>query len=495
MDRDQEADRDDRPAGTSLSFAQREAWLHARLAADVPAGNEPVAFQCPDGLDVAALQAAFADLLRRHAAWRTSVGMQEGRPVPVVAAPGPVYLPEVDLRGVADGEAEAQALARADAVRPFDLEHGPLYRALLVRLGDGHRLYLTVHRVIADRVSLDRLLLPELAALYAARTTGGAPPPEPALQYAEFAARQHAWVETADAEASLDRWRRRLAGPPATLEPFADRARPPLRGFRGARHPLGLGPRLTAAVRAAAVEAGTDVFAALLAGFAALLHRSTREDDVVIGTLADGRTALGLGGRLGCFDNPLALRLDLGDDPSFRVLLARARDVAREALADGDVPFARVVEAVQPVRDRARHPLFAHVLTLQAHGEAPPSGWTRRPADLDLDPGATIFDLHLELRETPDDVTGHLAYRTDLFEPASMARLARHYRRLLEAAVAEPDAPLSRLSLLDADERHRVVVEWNRTTHPSRRPRCTRSSSARQRAPPRGSPSSRACAR
>jgi hypothetical protein len=119
MDRDQDAGRaqDARPADTPLSFTQREAWLHARLATDVPAGNEPVAFHCPVGLDVAALEAAFADLLRRHAAWRTSVGTQDGRPVAVVAAPGPVYLPEVDLRGVIDGEAEARALARADAVR------------------------------------------------------------------------------------------------------------------------------------------------------------------------------------------------------------------------------------------------------------------------------------------------------------------------------------------------------------------------------------------
>jgi amino acid adenylation domain-containing protein len=464
MDRDRDADRDDRRADTALSFAQQEAWLHARLAGDVPAGNETVAFGCPYDLDVAALQVAFADLLRRHAAWRTSVGVHDGRPVAVVAAPGPVNLPEIDLRGAPDADAEARALARADAVRPFDLEHGPLYRTLLTRLEEGHRLYLTVHRTIADRVALDRLFLFELAALYAARTTGSAPPPEPALQYADFAAREHAWLETAGAEPPLDRWRRRLAGPPATLEPFADRARSPLRGFRGARHPLTLGRGLTAGLRAAARAAGGDLFAALLASFAALLHRYTGEDDVVVGTLADGRTAPALRGLLGCFDNPLALRLDLGDDPSFRVLLARARDVIGDALADRDVPFVRVVEAVQPVRDRARHPLFAHVLTLQAHGPAPPTGWTWLPADLDS--GAAIFDLHLDLREGSDDVTGHVVYRTDLFEPATIARLATHVRRLLEAALAAPDAPLSRLSLLDAHERRRVVVEWNRTAHP-----------------------------
>ena len=446
----------------ALSFAQLDAWLYARLAADVPVGNEPVAFRCPDRLDVPALEAALADLLRRHAAWRTSFAMEDGRPTPVVAPAGPVDLTEVDLRGLPAGEAEARA--REDAMRPFDLEHGPLYRLLLVRLEDGHRLYVTAHRTIADRVSLDRLLLPELAALYAARAGGDAPPPELTLQYADFAARQHALAETVEAATQLERWRGRLAGPPATLDPFTDRARPPVRDFRGARHPMALDARLTARLRTAVAESGGDLFTALVSGLAALLQRYAREDDVVVGTLADGRTTPALHGLLGCFDNPIALRLDLGDDPSFRVLLARARDVVREARADGDVPFAHVVEAVRPARDRARHPLFAHVLTLQAHGPAPSAGWTRLPLDLDL--GATIYDLHLDLHEEAGGLAGHLAYRTDLFEPATIARLATHYRRLLEAALDDPERPLSRLSLLDEDERHQVVVAWNQTVHP-----------------------------
>jgi amino acid adenylation domain-containing protein len=447
-----------------LSFAQQEAWRHARLAGDVPAGNEPVAIRCPAGLDVAALEGAFADLVARHAAWRTAFGVEDDQPAQVVNAPGPVYLPLVDLRGNHHAEAEALALARADAGRPFELEHGPLYRTLLVRLDGEHRLYLTLHHAIADRVSLDRLLLPELAALYAARVSGVAPPAAPRVQYTDFAARQNAWAETADAERRLDYWRRRLAGPPPILEPFADRARPSIRGFHGAGHRVDLGPRLTAALRAAALEGGDDLFAVLLAGFTGLLHRYTGEDDVVVGTLADGRGAPELPALLGCFDNPLPLRVDLGGDPSFRDLLARVRDVVREALAHGDVPFARVVEAVQPLRDGGRHPLFAHVLTLQAAGPAPPDGWAL--LDTDVDPGAATFDLHLDLRELAGEVSGRFTYRRDLFEPATIARLAAHYRCLLEAAVADPDRPLSRLPLLDARERHQVVVECNRTARP-----------------------------
>ena len=453
-----------RAAAPPLSFAQRRTWLDTCLAGEVPAGNASVAFRCPDDLDVAALEAAFAALIGRHAVWRVRFPLADGAPAPVVAGPGPVDVPEVDLRGVPDAAAEAHTLARADAVRPFDLENGPLYRPLLVRLDEGHRLFLTAHRMIADRVSLERLFLPELAALYAALTTGRQAPREPGLQYADFAARERAWAGTAAVERALDRWRQRLAGAPAGLALAADRARPSVRAFHGARHAVALGPRFTAGLRAAARHAGADLFAALLAGFAALLQRYARQDDLVLGTVADGRTAPALRSLLGCFDNPLPLRLDLSDDPSFGVLVARARAVVADALADADVPFARVAEAVQPLPDRARHPVFAHVITVQTPEPAAPAGWARLP--LDVDPAAAVFDLHLDLRDDGEALAGHLVYRTDLFEPATMARVATHYHRLLEAALGDPDRPLSRLPLLDVAERHLIVVEWNRTAHP-----------------------------
>jgi len=194
MDREHHADRAQRgwPGESPLSYAQWEAWLNTPLAGDVPVGNEWIGIRCPDGLDTTALEDAFAEFLSRHEAWRTTFVMEHGRPVPVIGAPGSVSLPEVDLRDSLQAEADARALARADAVRPFDLEHGPLYRALLVRLGNGHHLYLTLHRAIADRVSLERLLLPELATLYATRVGGSASPPAPTVQYADFAARQRA---------------------------------------------------------------------------------------------------------------------------------------------------------------------------------------------------------------------------------------------------------------------------------------------------------------
>ena len=449
---------------TPLSFAQQEAWVLAQLAGDLPAGNQPITIRRRGGVDVAALQGALADLVDRHESWRTMFRVEGGQPVSIIGTP-PAELSVVDLRKTVQAESQARALAAADAVRPFDLGRGPLYRARLVRLDAGDdRLYLTVHRAIADGVAIRRALVPELAALYAAREQGRPAPPPPSVQHADVALRQHAWLQTPAAARQLDYWRRQLAGPPPILELFTDRARPPVRGFRGARHAVDLDAGLTAAAREAARAAGVGLEAVLLAAFVGLLHRHTGEEDVVLGTLATGRPSPELHALLGCLVNPLALRVDLRGDPSFRTLLARVATVARHALRHADVPFAQVARAVQPVRDRARGPLFSNVFTFEPLGPALPPGWDLD--HLEIDPGTADADLHLDLQERADAVAGTLTYRTDLFEPATVARLGAQFRRLLEAAVADLECPLSRLPLLDACERHRVLVEWNRTARP-----------------------------
>ena len=455
--------RDGQP--TPLSFAQQDVWLHARLAGDLPVGNQSITIRRRGPLNLAALEAALGDLVRRHETWRTTFQLDQGQPVQVVGAPPTITLPILDLGGTAHAKRRARALAAADAARPFDLGRGPLYRARLFRLGDGdHRLDMTVHRAIADRTSIHRLLLAELAALYTTRVAGGAEPPAPTVQYRDFAARQGAWAETPAAARQLADWRRRLAGPPPILELFADRARPPVRGFRGARHVLALDPRLTRALRAAARETGVSLEVVLLAAFIGLLHRHTGEDDVVVGTLATGRRSPDLQALLGCFENPLALRVDLGGDPSFRTLVDRVQAVVQAAATHADVPFAHVVNVVQPIRDRARAPLFSYAFTFEPLGLPPPSGWEL--SHLEIDPGTADLDLHLDLHEQADAIVGALTYRTDLFEAPTIARIAAQLRRLLEAAATGLDGAMSGLRLLDEREGRQVIVEWNRTARP-----------------------------
>ena len=445
------------------SPAQEELWLLARLAGDVPIGNQPITMRRRAGFETAAVEEALAALVRRHDAWRTTLLADGGRVTAVVGPPAPVALPVVDLRGIGGAELQACVLATSDAARPFDLERGPLFRARLVRLGaDDDRLYLTIHRALGDSAAIHQALLTEFAGLYEARIGRGLEPPAPPLAYGEFARRQREWLHSPAAARQLEYWRRRLAGPPPTrLELVPDRARPAVRGFRGARHRVSLDAGLTGAVRLAAAKATVSVEVFLLAALLALLHRHTREEDAVVGAMTSGRTSPELGRVLGCLANPVALRVDLGDDPSFRTLLARVRAEAEAAADNGGVPFAQVVKAVQPVRDRGRAPLFSNLVTFEPLGAGAPPGWTLDA--FEIDPGAAEVDVHLMLVERADTIDGVLTYRTDLYDPSTIERLQRQLDRLLEAAVADLDCPVSRLALLDDDERHRLIVEWNRT--------------------------------
>ena len=454
---------DDPRKSGPLSFAQQEVWLRTQLAGDIPFGNLPITIRCPSPLDVPALEAALHRLAERHETLRTTFGVEEGRPVRFVSSPSASPLEVLDLRSTPGAECHALALAIGDARRALDLVRGPAYRARLIHLAPGDsRLYLTLHQAIADRASIQRVLLTDLAALYAAELYGTPEPAAVPLQYGDFAAAQREWVQTAEAGRQIERWRRRLAGPPPTLELFTDRVRPPLPGFRGARHRFTLDARTTDALRAVCRAEDVSVFIGLLTGFVTLLHRYTGEVDLVLGTLADGARSATLKRLLGCFVNPLALRIDVDDDPSFRTLLGRVRTVVAEAFEDQELPFEYVVNAALPSRDRARYPLFSYVFSLQPPGTPAPAGWALIDDDVD---STADFDLHLDLHERVDQIVGRLTYRADLFEPDTIARLAAHFARLLEGAVADLDCPVSRLPMLDERERHRVVVEWNRTAH------------------------------
>ncbi len=386
----------------------------------------------------------------------------------VVQPPAPVALPVVDLRALpaADREAEAVRLATAEAVRPYDLARGPLVRFTLVRLGDDdHRLFVALHHLVFDGVAVYRVFLPELIALYAAFAAGRPSPlPEPPIQYADYAVWQRQWLEGGRGAAQLAYWRRKLADLPPLLSLPTDRPRPAAQSFRGAQHPIALPADLTGALRALSRRERVSLFMTLLAAFQTLLHRYSGQDDLVVGTVSAGRKLPELEGLLGYFLNPLALRMDLGGDPTFRELLARARDVCLEALAHDDVPFDRVLEEVRPGRDAGRHPVFQAVLALEPPLPPLPPGWDLTQMDVEI--GATKFDLYVELDERADTIIGRFMYRTDLFDRPTIERMVGHYRRLLEAAAADPGRRLSALPLLTEPERRQVLVEWNRTAAP-----------------------------
>lgn len=450
------------------SFAQRHLWLHARLAPDLPVYNEPITIHRDGPLDVPALERALGEVLRRHEAWRTTLAVRDGDLVQLVHDPPGIRLPAVDLRALPPDEREATALrlATEDAVRPFDLQRGPLLRARLVRLGDDrHRLYLALHHIIFDGVSIYRVLLPELAALYAAFTAGQPSPlADPPAQYADFAAWQREWITGDAAKRQLDYWTRRLAGSPPELALPLDRPRPATQTFAGAMHRVRLSRTLADALKAVGRGEGATFYMTVLAGFATLLHRYAGQDDLVVGSVTAGRKRPDVERLLGYFLNPLALRLDLSGDPSFSALVARVKDVVLDALAHDEVPFEHVVAAVHPERDAGRNPLFQVMFSLEPPLPPLPDGW--RLTQLDVEVGTAKMDLYLELDDRPDGVVGRFVYRTDLFDAGTIARMAEHFLVLLEAAARDPSRRISSLPLMTEAERHRVIVEWNATARP-----------------------------
>ena len=455
-----------RGARAPLSAAQQQIWLHAHLAPELPLYNEPFTIRRRGSLDVAALEAALGEIVRRHEAWRTTVQVDGSHPVQVVQPAAAIHLPVVDLSGmpVAAREAEAARLATEDARRPFDLEGGPLLRALLVRIDDeDHRLFLTVHHIVLDGVSIYQILLGELTALYDAFAAGRPSPlREVPVQYADFALWQRERLQSEGPEASIDYWRRRLAGMPVLTVPV-DHPRPAVQTFVGARHCLALSPALSAALRTLARREGTSLFMTLLAAFEVVLHRYTGQDDLALGTVSAGRGRAEIERLLGFFANPLCLRADVSGDPTFSELLTRVREESLEALAHDDVPFEALVKALGVERDAGRNPLFQVAFSLEAPRAAVPEGWDA--GHLDVDTGTSKFDLYLELDERPEAIVGRIVYRTDLFEPATIERLARHYERVLESAVADPRRTISALTLLDEAER-RQILAWSTAPAP-----------------------------
>jgi amino acid adenylation domain-containing protein len=446
-----------------LSFAQQQIWLHAQLAPGVPLYNEPVTIRYRGALEPDALTRALADLIARHEAWRTVFATEGGRVGQRVLPSCAVDVPFADLRGLPAEAREAEAVRQAteDALRPFDLERGPLLRARLARLADDDsRLYVTLHHAVFDGYSLYQVVVPELAALYAAALAGTrAPLPELPIQYLDWAAWQRAEVERGAYARQLAYWTKWLADPPSGDLP-SDRPRPPVLTYRGAMHPFtlpgALGPALTAL---SARERGT-LYMTLFAAYVTLVHRYTGKDDLVVGSVSAGRKRPEVARLLGFFANPLALRVDCSGDPSFLELLRRVRDVTLEAMSNDDLPFEHVVAALQPARDAGRHPFFQTVMSLEAPMARLPEGWDL--SHLDIDTRTTKCDLYLEMNARPDGLGGRFVYATDLFGPATIARMARHYANLLAAVAEDPTRPLSALPMLDGDERRRLLVDWAR---------------------------------
>jgi amino acid adenylation domain-containing protein len=449
-----------------LSYAQQRLWFLAQLEHSRHAYHLLEAIRLCGPLQVEALEQGFQAIIRRHEVLHTTFTNIAGQPFQVVGTATPFPVSVVDLRALGQHERETQArmLAQAEVQRPFDLTRGPLLRAALVRLADDeYVLLLAMHHIISDGWS-HGVFWREMTLLYEAYTTGQ-PTPLPALsiQYADFAHWQQQWLRGEVLETQLAYWKQQLAGI-STLQLPTDHPRPAVQTFRGARHFMNLSPTLTHTLKALSRRYGVTLFMTLLAAFQTLLHRYTGQDDLVVGSLIANRNRVELEGLIGFFVNTLVLRIDLSGDPNFQELLTRVRTVTLGAYEHQDMPYEKLLEELRPPRDLSRNPLFQILFVL--HNTPPQTlelpGLTMRPVE--IDPGTARFDVTLEFWETPDGLHGLFEYSTDLFEKATIARMAEHLQAILEGIVADPEQRLSRLPLLTADEHHRLLVAWNTTT-------------------------------
>src|SRR5271166_2825208 len=355
-------------------------------------------------------------------------------------------------------------MATNEAQRPFDLAEGPLVRATVLRLSENEHVgLLTMHHIVSDGWSIG-IVIREMALLYEAFCFGRLPPlPELPIQYADFAHWQRHWLEGEVLETQLTYWKHQLSGAPPLLELPTDHPRPLTQTFRGAHQSLPLPKDISAGLKALSRQQGVTLFMTLLAAFKILLHHYASRDDIIIGTPIANRNRLETEGLIGFFVNTLVLRTDLSGDPDFLELLRRVREVCLAGYAHQDLPFERLVEELHQARNLSRNPLFQVMFVLQnARLEALElPGLSLHP--LEVDSGTSHFDLTLHIADTGHELIATLTYNTDLFEAASIARMLRHYKILLEAVCASPDRRLSELPLLTETERQQLLVEWNDT--------------------------------
>ncbi|HJT56496.1 MAG TPA: amino acid adenylation domain-containing protein [Ktedonobacteraceae bacterium] len=458
-----------------LSFAQQRLWFLDQLEPGMSTYNMPAAIRLNGVLDEAALEQSMNEIVRRHETLRTTFKVINEQPVQIIAPNLELSLSVRDLRAIPPSmrEAETLRLAREDGAKPFNLEEGPLLRAQLLRLADNeHVLLLNIHHIVSDGWSLG-VLVRELSSLYAAFAAGQPSPlPDLPVQYADFALWQRAWLQDMVLEQQLAYWHEQLAGAPSIIELPTDHPRPVAQTYRGAhlafQVPLDLSQELTALSQ----REGVTIFMTLLSAFAVLLSRYSSQDDIVIGTPIANRRHTELEGLIGCFVNTLVMRTNLVGDPSFHQLLARVRAVCLQAYAHQDLPFEKLVDELAPERDLSHAPLFQVMFVLQNASSTVLELPGLRLQQLEIDSGTAKFDLLLSLSETSQGLRGVLEYSTDLFEAATIARMATHLQRLLAEIVADPDRQITALSLLDEYEREQVLVTWNATRHPYPQDQC-----------------------
>jgi amino acid adenylation domain-containing protein/non-ribosomal peptide synthase protein (TIGR01720 family) len=470
-----------------LSFAQQRLWFLNQLEPDKPFYNISAALRLNGVLNVTALEQSFNKIIQRHEILRTTFHVVNGEAIQIINPQQKLTTKLIDLTALPlkNRETEAQQLANQEAGQPFDLTTGPLVRSTLLRLDKAeHILLFTMHHIVSDGWSTD-ILVREVATLYESYCHGnpslllsetlrerdatrsllpqrGTPLPELPIQYADYAVWQRQWLQDEVLTTHIDYWKQQLGNNLPVLDLPTNRPRPHIQSYQGAIQSFQLPQDVTVALKTLSQQEGCTLFMTLLAAFKVLLYRYTGTGDIVVGSPIANRDRSELESLIGFFVNTLVLRTNLSDNPTFRELLGRVREVTLGAYDHQDLPFDLLVEELKPQRDLSHTPLFQVMFVLQ---NAPMSavelsGLTLQA--LQTESSTAKFDLTLLMEETESGIRGALEYNTDLFDAATIARMAEHLQTLLAGIVANPEQQIAQLPLLTANEQHQLLA-WNQT--------------------------------
>ncbi len=447
-----------------LSFAQQRLWFLDRLENLGPAYNMPSALRIQGPLDLEILTEVLTDIVRRHESLRTNFPSVDGEPYQNVEPPYVLRPTLEDIPADADEQWVLQK-AHEEAATPFRLGEDRLFRVTLLRKSaEDHYLLFTLHHIIFDGWSFG-VLVDEFISQFQNRLTQGASAPKLAdlpIQYADFSAWQRQFLSGEELDRQMAYWKGHLAGLPDVMDMPTDFPRPAVQSFRGKLHTFEIEPALLERLEAFSRAHDVTLFMTMMAVYKVLLARYTNGEDLVVGTPIANRNFSELEKVIGFFANTLVMRTDASGAPSFAELLQRVKTNALAAYAHQDLPFEKLVEELRPERNMSVPPLFQMMFVMQnaPMGAVNLPGFTLSPVRLDL--VTSKFDMNLMLTDRSNGgLRGNLEYNTDLFRPETVARMFRHYHKLLGEVVAAPNTSIWTLELIDLEERNLLLNTWN----------------------------------
>jgi amino acid adenylation domain-containing protein len=460
-----------------LSDNQQGIWFLCQFAPESSIYNVSFAARIRSDVDIPALRRAFQALVDRHPSLRTTIAVHSGKPVQQIHEHQSVHFEEIDASAWRGDQLQTRLVEETQ--RRFDLERGPVMRvSLFTRSAQEHILLLVIHHIVVDFWSL-AVILNELGVLYPAKKAGRAaalPPLD--LQYTDFVRWQTEMLASPVGERLWDYWKKQLTGPLPVLNLPTDRPRPPIQMFHGAQHDFTLNDELARRLRVLAKAEGATLYMVLLAAFELTLYYHSGQEDILVASPMVGRSRAEFEGLVGFFANPVVLRANLSGNPTFRVHLSQVRQTVLAALEHQDYPTLRLVQRLRPPRDLSRSPLCQTMFVLdKPHrvAEQAVPAFARGETGLRMDLGgfvmesiplerrAATLDLVMLIIETTGSLSASIRFNTDLFDAATIARMAGHFHALLESVICDPAAAIGDLEILTGAERQELLVEFNDT--------------------------------